>query len=77
MKKKKVLYFPSLEAGKPSFIVVLNVDIINSLNNIIDNDQKGIKFSLHNHNNGINKNILSVSGSRMAPSLVLRFNFLA
>ena len=63
----------SWEAGNPSFIVVLNVDIINSLNNIIASDQKGINFILHSHNNGISRNILSVNGSIMAPNLVLRF----
>ena len=77
IKKKKVLYLPNWEAGNPSFIVVLNADIINSLNNIIASDQKGIIPILHSHNKGISKNILSVNGSIIAPNLVLRFNFLA
>ena len=77
IKKNKVLYFPSIEAGNPSFIVVLNADIINSLNKIIASDQKGIISILHSHNKGISINILSVNGSRIAPNLVLRFNFFA
>ena len=77
IKKKKVLYFPSWEAGKPSILVVLNEDIINSLNNIIATDQKGMISILQIHNNGMIKNILSVKGSIIAPNLVLRFNFLA
>ena len=77
IKKEKVLYFPSWEAGNPSFIVVLNEDIINSLNNINANDQKGIISILLSHNKGISKNILSASGSIIAPNFVLRFNFLA
>ena len=77
IKKKKVLYFPNWEAGRPSLLVVLNADIINSLNKIKASDQKGIISILHNHNKGINKNILSVKGSIIAPNLVLRFSFLA
>ena len=77
IKKKKVLYLPNWDAGNPSLIVFLNEDIINSLNNIIANDQTGIISILHSHNKGISKNILSVKGSIIAPNLVLRFNFLA
>ena len=77
IKKKKVLYFPSFEAGNPSFIVVLSADIINSLNNIIASDQKGIIPILDSHNKGISRNILSANGSMMAPNLVFIFNLLA
>ena len=68
---------PSWEEGNPSFIAVLNADIINSLNNIIASDQKGIISILHSHSKGISKNILSVNGSIIAPNFVLRSNFLA
>ena len=71
------MYLPSLEAGKPSFIVILNEVIINSLINSIATDQKGIISILVSQNKVISKNILSVNGSIIAPNLVLRFNFLA
>ena len=71
------MYLPSWEAGKPSFILVLNADIINSLNKITAIDQKGTMSILHSHNNGISKNILSVNGSIIAPNFVLRFSFFA
>ena len=62
---------------RDSFLVVLNADIINSLNNIIANDQKGIISILLSHNKGINKNILSDKGSIIAPNFVVSLNFLA
>ncbi len=71
------MYFPCWDAGNPSFIVVLNADIINSLNNIIASDQKGIISILQSHIKGISTNILSVKGSIIAPNVVLRFNFFA
>ena len=52
-------------------------DITNSLNIMIDKDQNGIELFLQSKTNGTNKNTLSLKGSRTAPSLVLRFNFLA
>jgi len=46
IKKKNVLNFPSLDAGKPFFVEFLKLDIINSLNIRSDKDQKGIKLFL-------------------------------
>ena len=53
MKKKNVLYFPNIDAGKPSFVEFLRLEIINSLNKIIDKDQKGIKLFLQRKVKGI------------------------
>ena len=46
IKKKNVLNFPRLDAGKPFFVEFLKLDIINSLNISSDKDQKGIKLFL-------------------------------
>ena len=77
IKKKNVLNLPSLDAGKPSFAEFLKLEIINSLNKINVKDQKGIKLFLQRKIKGIKQNILSLKGSRIAPSLVLKLNFLA
>ena len=77
IKKKNVLYFPNIDAGKPSFVEFLRLEIINSLNKINDKDQKGIKLFLQRKVKGIKQNTLSLKGSRIAPNLVLRLNFLA
>ena len=53
IKKKNVLYFPNIDAGKPSFVEFLRLEIINSLNKINDNDQKGIKLFLQRKVKGI------------------------
>ena len=44
IKKKNVLNLPNIDAGKPSFVVFLRLEIINSLNKINEKDQKGIKL---------------------------------
>ena len=46
-------------------------------NKINDKDQKGIKLFLQRKVKGIKQNTLSLKGSRIAPNLVLRLNFLA
>ena len=48
-----VLYFPKIDAGKPSFVEFLRLEIINSLNKINDKDQKGIKLFLQRKVKGI------------------------
>ena len=48
-----VLYFPNIDAGKPSFVEFLKLEIINSLNKINDKDQKGIKLFLQRKVKGI------------------------
>ena len=53
IKKKNVLNLPNLDAGKPSFVVFLKLDIINSLNKTNAKDQKGIKLFLQRNTNGI------------------------
>ena len=53
IKKKNVLYFPNIDAGKPSFVEFLRLEIINSLNKINDKDQKGIKLLLQRKVKGI------------------------
>ena len=53
IKKKNVFNFPNLDAGKPSFAEFLKLDIINSLNKINVNDQKGIMLFLHRKTRGI------------------------
>ena len=53
IKKKNVLNLPNLEAGKPSFVVFLKLEIINSLNKINDTDQKGITLFLQRKTKGI------------------------
>ena len=53
IKKKNVLNLPNLDAGRPSFVAFLRLDIINSLNKIIDKDQKGIKLFLQRKTKGI------------------------
>ena len=53
IKKKNVLNLPSLDAGKPSFVEFLRLEIINSLNKINVNDQKGIKLFLQRKIKGI------------------------
>ena len=52
-KKKNVLNFPNCDAGKPSFVEILKLEIINSLNKINVNDQKGIKLFLQRKTKGI------------------------
>ena len=53
IKKKNVLNLPKLDAGKPSFVEFLRLEIINSLNKINDKDQKGIRLFLQRKVNGI------------------------
>ena len=53
IKKKNVLYLPNIDAGKPSFVEFLRLEIINSLNKINDKDQKGIKLFLQRKVKGI------------------------
>ena len=53
IKKKSVLNLPKIDAGKPSFEEFLRLEIINSLNKINDNDQKGIKLFLQRPVKGI------------------------
>ena len=53
IKKKNVLNLPNIDAGKPSFVEILRLEIINSLNKINDKDQKGIKLFLQRNVNGI------------------------
>ena len=53
IKKKNVLYLPNIDAGKPSFVELLRLEIINSLNKINDKDQKGIKLFLQRKVKGI------------------------
>ena len=53
IKKKNVLNLPKLDAGKPSFVAFLRLEIINSLNKINENDQKGIKLFLQRKVKGI------------------------
>ena len=53
MKKKNVLNLPNVDAGKPSFVEFLRLEIINSLNKINDKDQKGIKLFLQRKVKGI------------------------
>ena len=53
IKKKNVLNLPNFEAGKPSFVRFLRLDIINSLNKINVKDQKGIKLFLQRKIKGI------------------------
>ena len=54
------------------------IDVIkNSLNIIIEIDQKGIIPLMQSQVNGININILSANGSIVAPSFVFRLYFLA
>ena len=53
IKKKNVLYFPKIDAGKPSFVEFLRLEIINSLNKINEKDQKGIRLFLQRKVKGI------------------------
>ena len=53
IKKKNVLNLPKIDAGKPSFVEFLRLEIINSLNKINDNDQKGMKLFLQRNVKGI------------------------
>ena len=53
IKKKNVLNLPNIDAGKPSFVEFLRLEIINSRNKINDQDQKGIKLFLQRKVNGI------------------------
>ena len=53
IKKKNVLNLAKIDAGKPSFVEFLRLEIINSLNKINDNDQKGIKLFLQRKVKGI------------------------
>ena len=53
IKKKNVLNLPNIDAGKPSFVEILKLEIINSLNKINDKDQKGIKLFLQRKIKGI------------------------
>jgi len=53
IKKKNVLNLPNTDAGKPSFVEFLRLEIINSLNKINDKDQKGIELFLQRKIRGI------------------------
>ena len=53
IKKKNVLNLPNIDAGNPSFVEFLRLEIINSLNKINDKDQKGIKLFLQRKVKGI------------------------
>jgi len=53
IKKKNVLNLPNIDAGKPSLVEFLRLEIINSLNKINVKDQKGIKLFLHRKVKGI------------------------
>ena len=53
IKKKNVLNLPKIDAGNPSFVEFLRLDIINSLNKINDKDQKGIRLFLQRNVKGI------------------------
>ena len=53
IKKNNVLNLPNIDAGKPSFVEFLRLEIIYSLNNINDKDQKGIKLFLQRKVKGI------------------------
>ena len=53
IKKKNVLNLPNIDAGKPSFVLFLRLEINNSLNKINDKDQKGIKLFLQRKVRGI------------------------
>ena len=53
IKKKNVLNLPNIDAGKPSSVRFLRLEIINSLNNINAKDQKGIRLFLHRKTKGI------------------------
>ena len=53
IKKKNVFNLPKIDAGKPSFLEFLRLEIINSLNKISDKDQKGIKLFLQRKVKGI------------------------
>ena len=53
IKKKNVLNLPNIDAGKPSFVKFLRLEIINSLNIINDKDQKGMKLFLQRKVKGI------------------------
>ena len=53
IKKKNVLNLPNIDAGKPSFVEFLRLEIINSLKNINDKDQNGIKLFLQRKVKGI------------------------
>ena len=53
MKKKNVLNLPNIDAGKPSFVEFLRLEIISSLNKINDKDQQGIKLTLQRNVKGI------------------------
>ena len=53
IKKKNVFNLPNIDAGKPSFVEFLRLEINNSLNKIIDKDQKGIKLFLQRKVKGI------------------------
>ena len=53
LKKKNVLNLPNIDAGKPSSVRFLKLEIINSLNNINPKDQKGIRLFLQRKTKGI------------------------
>jgi len=53
IKKNNVFNLPNIDAGKPSFVEFLRLEIINSLNKINDKDQKGIKLFLQRNIKGI------------------------
>ena len=53
IKKKNVLDLPNIDAGKPSSLRFLRLEIINSLNKINAKDQKGITLFLHRKTKGI------------------------
>ena len=53
IKKKNVLNLPNRDAGRPSFVAFLRLEIINSLNKINVKDQKGIRLFLQRKTKGI------------------------
>ena len=53
IKKKNVLSLHNIDAGQPSLVVFLRLEIINSLNKINDKDQKGMKLFLQRKVKGI------------------------
>ena len=53
IKKKNVLNLANRDAGRPSFVAFLRLEIINSLNKINVKDQKGIRLFLQRKTKGI------------------------
>ena len=53
IKKKNVLNLPNIDAGKPSSVRFLRLEINNSLNKMNAKDQKGIRLFLQMKTKGI------------------------